>query len=160
MKENIYIFICKNYCGYIKDHDNKNIKYIIKPNFLSNIFFRILWMQFYLPFELKKLNVKKLYSPMNFGPILLKLFNIKFILALHSNLPWVFFFKMPGNKLRNFVTKLIMQIAIIRCDILIVDSVFAKNEIIKLLKIKRNKVSVIYLGIDSKYLNQDENKNY
>ena len=51
-------------------------------------------MQFFLPFELKFLKVNQFFSPMNIGPIALKLFNIKFTLALHSNLPWVYFSKM------------------------------------------------------------------
>ena len=160
LNKNIYIFVSKNYSDHIKDYNNKNIRYIIKPNFISNIFFRIIWMQFFLPFELKSLKVEKLFSPMNFGPILLKLFNIKFILALHSNLPWVFFSKMPGNKFRNFFTKFLMEVSIIACDTLIVDSKFAKEEIVKLLKIKRNKVLIVYLGIDKKYINKNKNNNY
>jgi len=160
LNKNIYIFVSKNYSDHIKDYNNKNIRYIIKPNFISNIFFRIIWMQFFLPFELKSLKVEKLFSPMNFGPILLKLFNIKFILALHSNLPWVFFSKMPGNKFRNFFTKFLMEVSIIACDTLIVDSKFAKEEIVKLLKIKRDKVLIVYLGIDKKYINKNKNNNY
>ena len=54
-----------------------NITYIKKSSILTNIFLRVLWMQFILPFELKKLNVIQLYSPMNFGPIFLKLFKNK-----------------------------------------------------------------------------------
>ena len=63
---------------------------------------------------------------MNMGPINLRLFNIKLTLALHSNLPWVYFSKMPGNILRNFLTKILMESSINLCDKLIVDSNFAK----------------------------------
>jgi glycosyltransferase involved in cell wall biosynthesis len=117
-------------------------------------------MQFFLPFELKKLKIKKLYAPMNMGPIFLRFFNIKLILGLHSNLPWVYFSKMPGNFFRNIFTKFLMEKSIFACDTLIVDSKFAKNEIINLLKIKENKVFAIHLGIDKKYLNLDNNKDY
>ena len=160
IKENIYIFITKNYLSNINLNFNPKIVYIIKSTILTNIFFRILWMQFVLPFELRKLKIKKLYAPMNMAPVFLKLFNIKLILGLHSNLPWVYFSKMPGNFLRNIFTKLLMQISIFACDILIVDSKFAKNEIINLLKIKKNKVFAVHLGIDKKYLNLDNNENY
>ncbi len=160
LNEKIYIFINKNYKADIINHNNNRIKYIVKPSFLSNIFFRIIWMQLFLPFELKKLNVNKLYSPMNFGPIFLRFFKINFVLALHSNLPWVFFSKMPGNKFRNKFTKFIMEKSILACDSLIVDSHFAKNEIINLLKIKKDKVFVIYLGIDQKYLSFDQDNHY
>ena len=49
----IYIFITKDYLKDIKQNNNPNIKYIIKSNLLKNIFFRILWMQLVMPFELK-----------------------------------------------------------------------------------------------------------
>ncbi len=153
----IYIFITKDYLKDIKQNNNPNIKYIIKSNLLKNIFFRILWMQLVMPFELKFLKVKQLFSPMNMGPISLRLFNIKFTLALHSNLPWVYFSKMPGNIFRNFLTKILMEISIRLCDRLIVDSDFAKNEIIKLLKIEEKKVFSVYLGIDEKYLIKKDN---
>lgn len=160
IKEKIYIFITKDYLNSIKSNFNPKIIYIIKPTVFSNIFFRILWMQFFLPFELKKLKVQKLYAPMNMGPIFLRLFNIKLILGLHSNLPWVYFSKMPGNFFRNIFTKFLMEKSIFACDTLIVDSNFAKNEITNLLKFDENKVFAIHLGIDKIYLNLDNNEDY
>ena len=157
IENKIYIFITKDYLNNISKNENLNIEYIVKSNFLKNIFLRILWMQFFLPLELKFLKVQQLFSPMNMGPISLKLLNIKFTLALHSNLPWVFFSKMPGNFLRNFLTKILMEISIRVCDRLIVDSEFAKNEIIKLININEKKVFSIYLGIDKKFLSEKKN---
>lgn len=161
LNEHIYIFLTKGYYDEIPQKKNKNISYLIKPSFYTNIFVRIVWMQFILPFELKKLKIKKFYAPMNFGPIFLKYFKIKFILALHSNLPWVYFSMMPGNFLRNFLTKYLYEISINNCDKLIVDSIFAKKEIAKCLSLDQNKISHIYLGIDKKYLvenNSDKKK--
>ena len=112
-------------------------------------------MQIILPFELKFLGVKTLYSPMNLSPLLLKIFKIKSVLALHSNLPWVYFDLMPGNFLRNFLTKKFMELSIHLSEILIVPSNFAKNEIVKFLNINENKVLVVYLGIDKKYFISD-----
>ena len=162
LKEDFIIYLSKNYFNQIKFLQNKNsrIKYIIKSNIFSNIFFRLFWMQFILPFELKIMGVKKLYSPMNFCPILAKLFNIKIILALHSNLPWVFFHLMPGNIIRNLLTRKLMEFSISACEILIVDSYFAKEEISNILKIKKDKIKVIYLGIDKKYLSSECSKNF
>ena len=51
-----------------------------------------------------------------------------------------------------------MEISVRVCDRLIVDSDFAKSEIIKLLNINEKKVFSIYLGIDKKFLS--EKKNY
>ena len=107
--QKIVIFICRNYVKQISSFlkKNSNIKYIIKPNFFSFIFFRLIWMQLVLPFELKFMGLNKLYSPMNLSPIFLKFFKIKVILGLHSNLPWVYKNLMPGSNLRNIITKII-----------------------------------------------------
>ena len=162
LKENVIIYLSKEYFKQLNFNKNKNpkIKYLVKSNIFSTTFFRLLWMQFILPFELKILGVKKLYSPMNFCPILAKLFNIKIILALHSNLPWVFFHLMPGNIIRNFLTRKLMEFSISACEILIADSYFAKEEISNILKIKKDKIKVIYLGIDKKYLSSECSKNF
>lgn len=153
----IYIFITKEYLNFLDKNNNPNIFYIVKSSIFSNIFLRLFWMQLIFPFQLKKLKVDRLYSPMNIGPIFLKFFNIKFILALHSNLPWVHFSKMPGNRFRNYFTKFFMETSIKACDKLIVDSYFSKKEIVQHLKLNEKKIFVIYLGIDEKFL--DKNKN-
>ena len=160
LKKKIYIFITEDYLKNISITKNEKIKYVIKSNFLNNIFFRMLWMQLFLPIELKLLKVDQLFSPMNMGPIFLKFFNIKLILALHSNLPWVFFSKMPGTLFRNILTKYLMEISIRSCDKLIVDSEFAKKEIINLLNINEDKVFSVYLGVDQKYLIDEKNNYY
>ena len=103
LSSNIKVFICKSYLGQIIKEENEKIEYLIKPDFLSITFFRFFWMQFILPIELKLLGVKKLYSPMNFIPVISKFLKIKTILCLHSNLPWRYFNLMPGNIIRNFI---------------------------------------------------------
>ena len=150
LKKKIKIFICKNYYSQInnKIKKNKKVEFIFKPNFLSVGFIRILWIQFVLPFELKYLGVKKLYSSLNFCPIIANFFRIKVALCCHSNLPWIYFNFMPGNFIRNFFVKKLMEYSIYSCDILIVNSFYAKQEIIKVLKIKEKKIKVVYLGID------------
>lgn len=162
LNEEIIIFVCKNYINQISFEEKKNpkIKYILKPNFFSNILLRLIWMQFFLPFELKFRGVKKLYSPMNFCPIFAKLFKIKVVLALHSNLPWVYFNLMPGNLFRNFITKKLMEMSIFTCEMLIVDSYFARDQIANILKLNKDKIQVIYLGIDKKYLSLENSKNF
>ena len=159
LTQNIKIFICRNYLKEIEREINENnqIEYIIKPNFLSITFLRFLWMQFIFPFQLKLMGVTKLYSPMNFSPLITKLLNIKVILCLHSNLPWVYFDLMPGNLVRNFITRKMMELSIKSCDLLIVDSHFAKKEIIEVLKLDQKKIEVIYLNINKKYFSAIDN---
>ena len=161
-KDDIIIFLCKNYLLELNRDlkNNSKIKYIVKPNFFAVTFIRLIWMQLVLPFELKLRGVKKIYSPMNICPFFCKYFKIKIILALHSNLPWVFFDFMPGSFYRNFLTKKLMELSIHACEILIVDSVFAKEEISNILKINKNKIKVVYLGVDIKFLNQNKSDNY
>jgi len=159
-KDDIYVFVSNDYIKEIINYKNDQIKYISLPNFLSITILRLFWMQFILPFHLKILKIDCLFAPMNFGPIFLKIFNIKLILALHSNLPWVLFAMMPGNILRNVFTKIIMELSIRSCDKLIVDSNFSKDEIVGLLKIDQKKVHVIYLGVDKKYTDSSKNEDY
>lgn len=156
LKENIIIFICKSYLEQINFEVSQNtrIKYIIKSNLLSITLLRLLWMQFILPFELKLHGVKKIYSPMNFSPILAKFLNIKIVLCLHSNLPWAYFNLMPGNAVRNFFTKKLMELCIYTCDQLLVNSYFAKEEITKILNLYKKKIEVAYLNIDDKFLSE------
>jgi len=160
LSENIKIFICKSYLNHITIEINKNnrIEYIVKSNLLSITLLRLLWMQFILPIELKLLGVKKIYSPMNFSPILAKFLNIKIVLCLHSNLPWVYFNLMPGNSLRNFFTKKLMELSIYTSDHLLVDSYFAKEEISKILNLYKKKIEVIYLNINNKFLSENFKK--
>ena len=111
----------------------------------------MLWMQLIFPFELKLLGVKKLYSPMNFTPFVSKFFNIKSVLCLHSNLPWVYFDLMPGNLIKKFFIKKLMEISIYSCDVLIVNSIFAKKELIKILRLHKKNIKVIHLGINENF---------
>ena len=111
----------------------------------------------FLPFELKKLKVKHLYSPMNFGPIFLRILELNILLLSILIYLGYIFSKMPGNIIRNFLTRFLMEMSIYSCDNLIVDSNFAKKEIVKILRINEEKVYVIYLGIDKNYLDFEEN---
>ena len=160
IEDDITIFICSNLYKEIKDDlkINKKLTYEIKSNILSLTIFRIIWMQLILPFSLKKKNIDILYSPMNFVPLIIKKLNIKSVLCLHTNLPWAYFDKMPGNSLRKIFTKKIMELSIRVCDKLIVNSNYAKNEIINLLKLKNKNIEKVYLGISDKFLKENFKK--
>ena len=149
-RDKIYIFLCGD---YIKNISIKNIpKNILlkkKSNFLKIYFIKIIWMQFIFPFELILLNVDKVFSPMNYCPVFCRIMKIKIILCIHTNLPWIYFNKMPGSKIKNFFIKKFMEISIKYCDKLIVNSNFAKNEIINCLNLRDKKIEVVYLGADN-----------
>jgi glycosyltransferase involved in cell wall biosynthesis len=156
---NIKILICKNYLNQIDKNKNKKVEFLIKSDFLSITFFRLLWMYLILPFELKFLNVKKIYSPMNFTSLFFKFLNIKTVLCLHSNLPWINYKLMPGNVIRNFITKKFMEMSIYSCDLLIVNSNFAKKEIIKALQLYKKNIKVVYLGVNKNFILKKNKKN-
>ena len=160
LNQNIKIFICKNHLDQITFPVNQNnkVEYVIKSNFLSINFFRILWMQLIFPIELKLLGIKKIYSPMGISPLIGKLLNIKIVLCLQSNLPWVNFNFLPGNKLKNIITKKFSELSIYNCDILIMDSFYAKNEIRKILNLHQKKIEVVYLNINDKFYSLDYKK--
>ena len=160
-KDQIFIFICNNYINNISTKNlPKNVLIKRKSNILQIDFVKIIWMQLFFPFELLLLNIDKVFSPMNYCPILCRIMKIKIILGIHSNLPWVYFNKMPGSKIKNFFIKIFMEISVKSCDKLIVNSNFAKDEIIKYLYLKKEKIQVVYLGVDNhEQTEKIENKN-
>ena len=112
----------------------------------------------YFTYKFKKKNIDILYSPMNFIPLIIKKLNIKSVLCLHTNLPWVHFKKMPGNVLRNILTKKLMELSINRCDKLIVNSDYAKNEITNLLNLEKKNIEKVYLGVSDDFLKKNIKK--
>lgn len=154
----IYIYICKNYLKYIKKKNSKVIL-IVKSDILSNSFFRLVWSQFILPFDLKFRKIKTLVSLMNTSPLLINIFKIRSILAIHSNLPWTFFHLMPGNYFKKIIIKKIMEYSIYNSQKLIVDSNFANKEIKRILGLKHKDITTINLGIDNKFYKKT-NYNY
>ena len=95
IEEEIIIFISKSYFELINQDPNKKIIYKIKSNLIDNFIFRFIWLHFILPFELKILGVKILFSSLNYCPILIRLFDIKSILFIHTVMPWEYP-ELPG----------------------------------------------------------------
>ena len=146
LKDKVLVFVSKSYLVNEKKKLNNSVRYVVKPDMLSNSFIRLLWMQFILPFELKYYGAKIFFSPMNYAPILLKLTKIKSILAIHTVLPWLYLNFLPGNLFKNFLIKKIMELSIFFADKIIVPSNYAKQIIIEKLKIQESKIKIIYLG--------------
>ena len=76
---------------------------------------------------------------------------------MFNNLTISFF---ANSELTISLSQIRTEISIRICDRLIVNSEFAKNEIVKLLNIDEKKVFTIYLGIDQKFLDEKENELY
>ena len=144
--EGIIVFISKFYLLNENLKLSDKIKIIVKPDLFDNFVIRFIWMQFFLPFELKAKKVKVLFSSSNYSPFLLKLFNIKSVLFIHTVLPWLYFDLIPGNKFKNFIIKKIMEISIFSSKSIIVPSNYAKINLVNKLNIEPKKVHVINLG--------------
>ena len=159
IKHELYIYICQNYLKFInkKIKNHPKINLIVKSDILSNQFIRLIWSQLVLPLEIKFRAIQTLFSPMNVAPLLINFLKIKSILALHSNLPWNFFHLMPGRYFKNIITKKMMEYSIYHCENLIVDSEYAKKEIIKAMGLKNKKITTINLGLDNQF---SKKKNY
>tara|TARA_B110000027_G_scaffold54683_1_gene59448 strand:- start:196 stop:960 length:765 start_codon:yes stop_codon:yes gene_type:complete len=65
---------------------------------------------------------------------------------------------MPNNTLRNLILKKFMEFSIKSCHLLVVDSYFAKEEIVKLLHLYKKKIEVVYLGINNTFFSKEREK--
>ena len=80
----------------------------------------------------------------------------KFVLTVHDIIPTIFFASKQKIKTMWYLT----EYAIPKADKIITDSEFTKNELIGHLDVDQDKIHVVPLGIDDKYLplNKDECK--
>lgn len=155
--EDILIYVPKFYLDSQNFNFSNKIIIKVKSNFFDNFIIRFFWMQFILPIELKIKNAKVLFSSSNYSPFILRFLNIQSVLYVHTVLPWFYLNLMPGNKLKNYFIKKIMEISISTSKLIIVPSSYAKTSLINKLKIKSNKIYIINLGIDH-ILIHDDNK--
>ena len=153
--EDIIVYILKSYLFDKNFKFSNKIKIEVKSDILNNFIIRFFWMQFFLPVELKIKKVKVLFSSSNYSPFLLKILNIKSVLYIHTVLPWLHFDLMPGNKIKNYFIKKIMEISIFTSKFIVVPSNYAKLNLIEKLKIEEKKVHVIYLGADHTSVQQN-----
>ncbi len=133
--DKIIIYIPKSYINDTQIEFPKNIKFKIKSNLFENFFIRFMWMQLILPIDLKVNKVKVLFSSSNYSPFLLKFLNIKSVLFVHTVMPWEFLSLLPGNIIKKFFIKKMMEVSIYNSNLIIVPSIFAKKIILEKLNI-------------------------
>lgn len=158
IEDQIVIFISKSYFDMIGEKINQKIKYKIKSNYFDNFILRSIWLHFFLPFELKKLGIKSLFSPLNYCPLFIKFFNIKSILFVHTVMPWEYPHLLPGNLLKNKLIKKLMEFSIQISEKVIVPSEYAKDIITKITNKKTSDISVVNLGAD--HISKKENRKF
>lgn len=155
----IYIFVAKNYSKEI-NFKNASSKIVIIniPSIFQEDIFKFFFEQFIFPFYLLFKKVDKILCPLNYIPLVLKLFKIEKTLVIHSNLPWFACHLMPGNFLKKKTIKLLMKMSILAADKIIFCSSSSKKQLLKILKIKKKKLHFVYLGSDH-FIDKKQNNN-
>ena len=143
-----YVFTNEELIGSYAIPISNNIHLTTISEKYSRMIPRYIWMQTILPIYILRRKIDVLFSPMNIMPILLKFFNIRSVLVIHSNLPWLYPKDVPGNKLKLLIQKLFTNLSIKISDKIIVDSKTAKKELTRIFPTIIDKTIDIYLGLD------------
>ena len=115
----------------------------------SNYF---IWEQICLPLQAAKDGLDLLHSPANTAPLCLSK-KIKLIITVHDVmflLPFSVLPKSPSvyQNIGRFYRKIIVTAAARKAGIVATDSHYSAKDIIRYLKINKNKIKVVYLGSD------------
>ena len=138
-KENEYIvFGNKEIIKKFVFLNNKNFR--IENVIFKNRIARVLWQLFILLFKLKRLNVNILHSTNYITPLFK--FNLKFIVTIHD-LTFIIF-PEKFTIVKRLFFRFMVPIFIRRADKVITVSENTKNDIIKFLKVPKEKISVTF----------------
>jgi len=130
---------------------NDNHYYSIVPtinNFLPQKLFSPIWINFILPFYLKKYKIDIFFSANQLLP-LYKVKNVKYILVLHDVIYKVdrSFHPFIYRKYLQFFTYFSIKSA----DLIITVSEYSKKDILKYYKLSPQKIKVVYEAADKKF---------
>ena len=145
-KKNRYFVIVNKHSdgSFIPSADNFTI--LVSSITRKHYFTKDLWNLFFLPFLLKANNIDIYFNPRYILPIFKG--NIKMVVTMHDMIAFLFPEIWPGIsgfRIRNYI-KYSSQ----RADIIITISVWAKKDIVRILNVPKDKVKVIYCGINKK----------
>lgn len=146
----IYVFLGETYLDEInnKNFIQENIKIIKVKKIFQEGILKFFFEQFVLPFLIIFKKIDKIFCPLNYFPLILKIFKIEITLGVHSNLPWVFYDMMPGNIIKKFFIKKLMFLSIYFSNKVIMCSLSSKKQIIKILNLNKKKFYFCYLGVN------------
>lgn len=131
-------------------HENLKVCYLpvlhVWPPYLFNFF--IIPYLFWL-YRKEKFNILRIHSPyfVGIGAFIFKLFFSQILLEAHYH-------HLEDNKL---FYHLINKILINRWDMITVDSKYSKEELIMGYRVNKNKIKVIYAGVNNKYKVKNKN---
>lgn len=120
---------------------NRNVTYYVSPRSSKTRFWRILWEQFFLAFELKKNNIDVFHGPAFVLPLIKP---CKYVVTVHDlshiTHPQGYTF------LNRLYLHLFMRRSLKLADVVIADSYATKNDLLKFFSLPQEKIRVIYLG--------------
>lgn len=152
-KKNEYTIFCnkENYTTF--SLNSENFKKILCPVLSTLRFQRILYEQLLFPFRIWRERIDVLLSTGYICPICLPCKSIVVIYDLN----W-FFHPEEFSPLARFFWKLLVTLSAKRSDLIITSSENSKKDISSVLNVKKNKIRVVYGGIDRKkfYLAKDK----
>ncbi len=140
----------------LQNQKNEKLNFNI-PNKLTSEFGtyghirRLIWIQFFLPYLLKKNKVNYLFSPIPEAPLGKK---IKTIIFVHDLIPLVF----PEFSFATLYYKFWVPKILKNSDLVLCNSIATSNQINKIIGIAPNKIKVIPLGVKQKLKFEKVNK--
>lgn len=110
----------------------------------------MLWEQVRLPRFLSENNIDILHNLSNYGLPYLK--HGRFVLTVHDILPRIFPDYWAGKKtLEKVIYNFSQSLSINRSDKIISDSKYTGSDLIKYFSVKKEKISVIYPGVEARF---------
>lgn len=136
----------------------KNINLLGKTKIVStlnNSIGNVLFDLFLINNAIKKKKISLFHGPANILP-LKKLPGIKYVLTVHD----LSFLLFPenGSALFNLYYKYCVQASLHNADLIIADSKHTQSDIINFYSIPKNKIKVIYLGVNDMFIRQKKYK--
>lgn len=144
--KNQYLIYTNKENGFIFNGLPKNFKLIHTGVTASNRLERVLWEQFILPFWLYRDKVDLLHSPGYTTPIFTHCKKITTIFDLNY-----YFHPEDFNFLQRIVFSIIIPLSAYSSNKIIVHSNKAKEEMVSVLGVNKNKIDVIYGGVSDDF---------
>jgi glycosyltransferase involved in cell wall biosynthesis len=121
-----------------------NINNSLKEKLLNKF-----WEQVILPFKLKQIKSDIFHCTKNMGLPMIKV--CKYVVTIHDLIPMIFEDQYLRNPFKKYTYYKTIRQSIYKSDLIITDSKYSKQDIIKNFNVDEKKIKVIYLGVDKKF---------
>jgi len=145
-KNNQYFVIVNKHGdgSFVPSTDNLTI--LVSSITRRHYFLKDLWSLFFLPFLLKTSNIDIYFNPRYVLPIFKG--NIKMVVTMHDMIAFLYPEIWPG--ISGFRIRKYIKLSTQRADAILTISNWAKKDIVRILDVPKDKIKVIYNGINKK----------